>query len=29
MQEMKKYSEEIEHFLSFLEQCKTDLKEAE
>ena len=26
---MKKYSEEIEHFLGFLEQCKADLKEAE
>lgn len=26
---MKKYSEEIERFLSFIEQCKTDLKEAE
>lgn len=26
---MKKYSEEIEHFLSFLEQCKADLKEAD
>ena len=26
---MKKYSEEIEHFLCFLEQCKADLKDAE
>ena len=26
---MKKYSEEIEHFLNFLEQCKADMKEAE